>query len=130
MGFHNNAVATVWKLKDMPQEASYQDVQISTSVKNKQTGSYESDFSGYVRFVGSAVKEVKTLKEKDRIVLKETDVTRRYDKETQKEFFNCTVYAWERFRPNAEKDAADDSFCAGTAKTEEYINNDEYFIEE
>lgn len=125
MGFHNNAVATVWKLKQMPEGAQFQDVQISTSIKNKKTDKFESDFSGYVRFVGEAARNARELQERDRIVLKETDVTRRYDKDTQKEFFNCTVYSWERYQqPNAS-----DNFCAGTANTKACTNNDDYYIE-
>lgn len=96
MGFKNSAVATVWKIKDSDGENRFRDVQISTSRRNKKTGEYESDFSGYVRFVANAVAGVEDLKEKDRIILKNVDVSRRYDKKKRKEFVNFTVFGWER----------------------------------
>lgn len=95
MGFRNNAIATVWKIKESDGESKFRDVQISTSKRNKKTGDYESDFSGYVRFVAKAVAGVENLKEKDRIILKNVDVSRRYDKERGREFINFTVFEWE-----------------------------------
>lgn len=95
MGFKNSAVATIWKIKDSDGENRFRDVQISTSRKNKKTGEFESDFSGYVRFVANAVVGVENLKEKDRIVLKNVDVSRKYDKKKGKEFVNFTVFEWE-----------------------------------
>ena len=51
------------------------------SRKNKNTGEYETDFSGYVGFVGTvAAKKAAQLKEKDRIRLGDVDVTTKYDK--------------------------------------------------
>jgi hypothetical protein len=96
MGFRNNAIATVWKVKDSDGESRFRDVQISTSRKDKKTGEHKSDFSGYVRFVAKAVVGVESLKEKDRIVLKNVDVGRKYDKDKGKEFVNFTVLEWER----------------------------------
>ena len=106
MGFKNSAIATIWKIKDIDGENIFRDVQISTSRKNKKTGEYESDFSGYVRFVANAVVGVESLKEKDRIVLKNVDVSRRYDKKKGREFVNFTVYEWERMenRSNNQDD--------------------------
>lgn len=106
MGFKNSAIATIWKIKDTDGENIFRDVQISTSRKNKKTGEYESDFSGYVRFVANAVTGVEGLKEKDRIVLKNVDVSRRYDKKKGREFVNFTVYEWERMenRSNNQDD--------------------------
>lgn len=96
MGFKNGAIATVWKVKEADGESKFRDVQISTSKRNKRTGEYISDFSGYVRFVANAVAGVENLKEKDRIILKNTDVSRKYDKDKNKEFVNFTVFEWEK----------------------------------
>lgn len=96
MGFKNGTVATVWKVKDSDGDNRFRDVQISTSKRNKKSGEYESDFSGYVRFVANAVAGVERLKEKDRIILKNVDVSRRHDKKKGKEFVNFTVFEWER----------------------------------
>lgn len=96
MGFRNGAIATVWKVKEPSEGDKFRDVQISTSRKNKKTDKYESDFSGYVRFVGKAIEGVDEFKEKDRIVLKNVDVNRRYDKEKEKEYVNFTVFDWEK----------------------------------
>jgi len=109
MGFRNNAIATIWKVKESNGENRFRDVQISTSRKNRKTGEYESDFSGFVRFVGNAMTGVEALKEKDRIVLKNVDVSRKYDKEKKKEFVHFIVFDWEPYsnKTNSQKNQSD-----------------------
>ena len=51
MSFKNGCLATVWKVT--PSE-KYSDVQITTVRKRQDTGVYETDFSGFVRFIGQA----------------------------------------------------------------------------
>ena len=79
MGFRKDAYCTVWEVKQG--SGNFSDARISTSKKNKQTGEYETDFSGFVRFIGSAHQKSSSLKEKDRIKLGDCEVTNRYDKE-------------------------------------------------
>lgn len=83
-------------------------VRLSTSRKNKMTDQYETDFSGFVDFVGKdAAPRAMQLKEKDRIQLGEVAVTNRYDKEKGVTYtnFNCfsfdTGESGSRMEPSA-----------------------------
>lgn len=51
MGFRNGAYATIWEVK--PVSDTNTKARISVSRKNKQTGQYETDFSGFVEFIGT-----------------------------------------------------------------------------
>ena len=79
MGFRKDSYATVWEVKKG--NGNYSDVRLSTSKKNKQTDEYVTDFSGFVRFVGTAHQNAGALKEKDRIKIGDCEVTNSYDKE-------------------------------------------------
>ncbi len=70
-------------------------VRLSISRKNKDTGEYEDEFSGFCMFIGAAKAKAERLKERDRIRLGDVDVTRRYDKERQKEYYTFKVFDFE-----------------------------------
>ena len=53
MGFRKDTFATVWSVE--PTSDTMTKARISISRKNRQTGEYETDFSGFVSFVGSSV---------------------------------------------------------------------------
>lgn len=94
MGFRKDAYATVWSVE------SINDVntkcRISISRKNRQTGEYEEDFSGFVSFFGSAAaKKALQLKERDRIKLGDVDVRSKYVKEKNTTYYNFNVYSFE-----------------------------------
>lgn len=69
------------------------------------TGEYETDFSGFVSFLGSAAaRKAAGLKERDRIRLGDVDVNNRYDKEKQITYTNFNVFSFEtqdEFEPAA-----------------------------
>lgn len=92
MAFQNGSYATIWEVK--PSE-KYTDVRLSTSRKRKDTGAYETDFSGFVRFIGSAHQKAATLKEKDRIRLGEISVTRIYDKIKNTNYTNFQCFSFD-----------------------------------
>lgn len=94
MGFRKDAYATVWEVD--PASDTYTKARISVSRRNKQTGEYETDFSGFVSFVGTATaKKAAGLKEKDRIRLGDVDVTTRYDKEKGVLYTNYKVFTFD-----------------------------------
>lgn len=94
MGFRKDSFATVWSVE--PVSDTMTKARISISRKNRQTGEYENDFSGFVGFVGTATaKKAATLKERDRIKLGDVDVTNRYDKEKNAAYTNFKVFAFE-----------------------------------
>ena len=51
MAFGSGRFAAVWSIEPHEKSSS---VRISTSKKNMQTGMYETDFSGFVTFIGDA----------------------------------------------------------------------------
>lgn len=93
MGFRNGAYATIWEVKQG--KGNYTDVRLSISKKNKQTEQYETDFSGFVRFIGTAHQKASRLKEKDRIKLGDCEVTNSYDKEKKVTYTNFAVFSFE-----------------------------------
>ena len=104
MGFRTGAYATIWEVK--PKERSTQ-VRLSVSKKNKETGKYEQDFSGYVLFVGTAHKEAENLQKGDRVKIGDCDVTTKYDAKKNMTYTNYTVFSCEKAdgggRGNASK---------------------------
>lgn len=92
MGFRNGAYATVWETK--PGNGNWTDVRLSISRKNRD-GEYETDFSGFVRFIGDAHTGAAYLGEKSRIKIGECDVTNRYDKEKKVTYTNFAVFSFE-----------------------------------
>lgn len=73
MALKISGYVTVWNAyqKDyvLEDNTNYADVSFTTSTKNKDTGRYEIDLQGKLRFVGSALDKVRkaNLKHKDRI---------------------------------------------------------------
>lgn len=94
MGFRKESYATIWTVE--PISDTLTKARISISRKNKQTGAYDTDFSGFVRFVGTASAEkAACLKKKDRIRLGDVDVTTRYDKDKNVTYTNFKVFSFE-----------------------------------
>jgi hypothetical protein len=94
MGFRTGAFCKLWTIE--PVRDTITKSRVSISKKNKNTGEYESEFDGYIAFVGTAAaSKAAKLKEGDRIKLGDVDVTRKYDKKKQKEYINFSVYSFE-----------------------------------
>lgn len=91
MGFREGSFAKVWEIK--PKSDVNTQLRISISKKNKQTGEYEQDFSGFVSCIGkSAAKKAVKLKEGDRIRLKDVDVSTSYDREKKIQYVNYKCF--------------------------------------
>lgn len=94
MGFRKEAFATIWSVESTSDTLTK--ARISISRKNKQTGEYDTDFSGFVSFVGTAAaKKAAGLKEKERIRLGDVDVTNKYDKEKNGTYTNYKIFSFE-----------------------------------
>lgn len=52
MGFRTGSYATIWSVESASDTRTK--ARISISRKNKQTGEYDTDFSGFVDFIGTA----------------------------------------------------------------------------
>lgn len=97
MGFRPDTRATVW---GTPEQVSPKltKLRLTISHKNKQTEEYETDFSGFVCFCGSmAASKALSLKEKDKVILKNVDVTNKYDKEKKTTYTNFYVFDFEPY---------------------------------
>lgn len=94
MGFRNGAYATIWEVN--PTSQTMTKVRISTSKKDKQTGNWETDFSGFVAFVGAKNAELAAhLNAKDRVKLGDIDVTTKYDKDKKITYTNFACFGFE-----------------------------------
>ena len=94
MGFRKDAWATCWGVE--PKTETVTQVRLSTSRKDRQTGEYVQDFSGYVSFMGtSAASKAARLKEKDRIKLGDVEVTTKYDATKHVTYTNFKCYNFE-----------------------------------
>ena len=89
MGLRANCYATLWSIE---KKEKYTKVQMSTSKKDKATGTWETDWKGYANFVGQAHTEVAKFKEKDRVKIEEFEITNKYDKEKQVTYTYCSVF--------------------------------------
>lgn len=95
MGFRKDTYATVWSVE--PVSDTFTKGRISISRKDRQSGEYVQDFSGFVSFVGSAcAKKAAGLKERDRIRLGDVDVTTRYDKQKNATYTNFLVFSFDK----------------------------------
>lgn len=109
MGFRKDAYATVWDV-DVKSDTMTK-VRISVSKKDRVTGEYVQDWSGFVAFVGTAnAKQAASLKPKDRIKLGDVDETSKYDSEKHATYFNHWCYSFEPLgKENTAKPNASDT---------------------
>jgi hypothetical protein len=92
MGFRDGAFCKLWKLDTT---GKYPQGQISISRKDKDSGEYVDDFSGYVSFIGDAATAIKKIPAQGRFKIKGCDVSRVWNKEKQREFINFRVFDLE-----------------------------------
>ena len=92
MGFRDGAYCKLWKL-DM--SGKFPQGQISISRKDKTTGEYVDDFSGFVSFIGEAANAVQKIPNQGRFKIKGCDVSRIWNREKQREFINFRIYDLE-----------------------------------
>ena len=101
MGFRNGAFAKIWEVTPVGDTSTK--LRMSISRKNKQTGQYEQDFSGFVMAVGTAAaKKASLLKEGDRIKIGDCDVTTKYDEQKKVTYTNFKLFSFT----NADEDGS------------------------
>ena len=94
MGFRNNGYLTVWEVRTTKSNKVTM-ARVSSSRKDRETGDYETDFSGWVKFIGRTAEAALKLKQKDRIVAKSVEVQNRWDKEEQKEYTDFIIWEFD-----------------------------------
>lgn len=102
-----NSYAKVWDVQ--PGKGNFTKVRLSVSKKDKQTGEYVQDFSGFCMFIGDAHTKAATLKAGDRIKLGDIDVSTTYDKQANKEYVNYKVFSYEQESAQPQQAASVDS---------------------
>lgn len=107
MGFRTGAYAKVWEVTPMSDTSTK--IRMSVSRKNKQTGEYEQDFSGFVLCIGTAAaRNALNLHEGSRIKIGDCDVTTKYDAQKKITYTNYKMFSFEN---------ADDSESTPTSTT-------------
>lgn len=92
MGLKTGAFAKIWAIEN---KGNYSDARVSISKKNKTTGAYEQDFSGFLRFIGNAHSKATSLKEGDRIKIGDFEVTTTYDAAKKITYTNYALFSFE-----------------------------------
>lgn len=94
MGFRQGAYASIWEIE--PISDTNIKLRISTSRKNRESGEYEQDFSGFVNAIGTAAaKKAAGLKKGDRIQLGDVEVTTKYNSDKKITYTNFRVFSFE-----------------------------------
>ena len=100
--------ATFWKIQE--DNKTWATVSLTTSHRDKEKNWHNSNW-GFVRFVGKAYEGLKSLKEKDIIVIKAGTISSEpyIDGDGKKQFPKnpqITVFAWEKYNPQAKSETA------------------------
>lgn len=115
MGFRTGAWAKIWEVE--PKTNTWTKGRISISRKNRQTGEYEQDFSGFVDFAGTAsATKAAGLHVGDTIKLGDVDVVRTWDKERQKEYIDYKVFTFDLDEQSQQPRAVDRNPVDGTVE--------------
>lgn len=104
MGLRVGAYLKVWKIERFEK---YTKVQGSTSRKNKETDTYETDWNGFLNFAGQAHTEIAKYKENDRVKIEEFEVKNKYDKEKKQTSTYYSVFKISDANNNATQPAAE-----------------------
>lgn len=91
--FSTGSYAHIWKLED---KGNYHVAQMSTSKKNNDTGEYEKDWNdSFVRLVGTAHNQVKTLDTSKNVKIGRCGVSNYYNKEKNTTYTNYVIFNFE-----------------------------------
>lgn len=94
MPFRKDYNLKVWSIEPA-ENGKTTKIRCSGSKKNRETGEYEQDFSGFVTLIGPANSKAASLKEGDVIRVGECEVTNRYDKEARREYVTYKIFDFE-----------------------------------
>lgn len=130
MGFRTGAYAKVWKVE--PASETRTKLQISISRKDKRTGEYVTDFSGFVNVIGTTgANKAATLSVGDRIKLGDCDVTTNYVKDKNITYTNYALFSFEDAESQPSESGAshnnspDNSVDSGEVNSEDTDDSEE-----
>lgn len=94
MGFRTGAYAKIWDVSPMSDTSTK--LRLSISRKNKKTGEFEEDFSGFVLAIGTAnAAKAAKLSKGDRIKLGDVDVSTKYDRDSKTTYVNYKLFSFD-----------------------------------
>lgn len=106
MGYKSGSYCKIWSIESINDKNTK--LRGSISRKNKQTGQYETDWSGFISVFGEdAAKRAAALKEGDTIKLGDVDVSSRYDKEQKREYITFKCFGFEKDTKSPAKKPVD-----------------------
>ena len=98
MGFGQGKFAKIWNLED---KGNYHVAEMSVSKKNKETEQYETEWANkFVRLVGKAHNQAKSLDISKSVKIGSCDVTNKYEKEKNTTYTNYVVFEFEDANSN------------------------------
>ena len=98
MGFRQGSYAKIWNLED---KGNYHVAEMSISKKNKETDQYETEWANkFVRLVGKAHNQAKSLDTSKSIKIGTCDVTNKYEKEKSATYTNYVIFELEDINSN------------------------------
>lgn len=107
MGFRTGSYCKVWSIE--PKSDVCTKIRLSVSRKDKHTGEYEQDFSGYVTCIGTAAaSKAAKLNQGDRIKLGDVDVSTKYDADKKVTYYNLKVFSFDTVDDNKSSTSATD----------------------
>ena len=135
MGFRTGSYASVFSVRKG--NGNYYDVRIATSKKDSRTGTYTTDFSGFVRFAGQASTIIGKYFGMDskangnrpitRIKLGEVDTTNNYDSKKGVTYTNHVVFTCEEVdnvnTQNRNSNTTPNPTTTTTMSATDYVNS-------
>lgn len=103
MGFWKDNIGSLWEVED---KGKYSVARISVDKKDKDTGEWKQDFSGYVTLIGQAHDKAKTIKLQDhknvKIRFGNGDVTTNYSREKRVLYTNYKLFSFNTVEWDSE----------------------------
>lgn len=94
MGFRSGAFAKIWEIT--PISDTMTKLNVSISKKNRQTGEYEKDFSGFPVCIGTAAAgKASKLQKGDTIILGDVDVSTRPRPDGKGVYTDYKIFSFE-----------------------------------
>ena len=102
MGFRAGAYATLWEVRPTKSDKVLS-ANVSISRK-RQDGTFDDEFSQWVKLIGNAKKRGESITERTRIKILDCDVKAPYDKQERKtKFYDFVIFDFEDMNGNSSE---------------------------